>query len=178
VWQSDLGNANMSRVLADHLKRELVIHLRSRVHTPTDNPSAERKNRELKEESGLGTGVCLADNAEAAARLDPARRRLDHGRLRASRRWKTAAELDRETARADTRVDRKKFHDEACAAMRLAVLGLTDAEAIRKAEQDAIWRTLERHGLARLHVACVARRAPSSPLQRQGRKSRMPLWAT
>ena len=158
VFQSDLGSANTSATLAAYLEKEQVIHLRSRVHTPTDNPVAEHKNRELKDESGLGKGVRLSSCEEAAARLEPARRRLDEQRLRASRRWMTAAQLDQELPRADTRVDRKLFYAEARSAMKEAVLGLTDRDEIRKAEQDAIWRTLERHGLAKLHVGL--RRTP------------------
>jgi transposase InsO family protein len=158
VWQSDEGSANTSAAVAQHLEAEQVIHLRSRVHTPTDNPVAEHKNRELKEESGLGKGVRLEDSAAATARLDPARQRIDEGRLRASRGWRTAAELDRELPRADSLVSRAQFYAEARTAMREAVLGLTDPKAIRKAEQDAIWDTLERHGLARRHVGL--RRTP------------------
>jgi hypothetical protein len=158
VWQSDLGSANCSEVLETYLAAEQVIHLRSRVHTPTDNPVAENKNRELKQESGLGKGVRLGDHREAAARLEPARRRIDEGRLRASRGWKTAAELDRDLPRADALVARAAFHAEARSAMREAVLGLADPKDIHKAEQDAIWRTLERHGLARRHVGL--RRTP------------------
>jgi hypothetical protein len=158
VFQSDLGSANSSGVLAAYLEAEQVIHLFSRVHTPTDNPAAEHKNRELKEESGLGKGVRLSDAREAALRIEPARRRNDEGRLRASRGLKTAAELDRDLPRAETLVARATFYAEARSAIREAVLGLSDAKEIRKAEQHAIWRALERHGLARRHVGL--RRTP------------------
>jgi transposase InsO family protein len=158
VWQSDPGSANTSAWLAAYFEENLVIHLCSRVHTPQDNPAAENKNREIKEESGLGKGVVLESPEEAAARLEPARRRLDEGRLRASRGWKTAAELDRELPRAEDLVPRATFYAETRSAMREAVLGLVDPRAIRKAEQDAIWRTLEKHGLARRHVG--PRRTP------------------
>lgn len=166
VWQSDLGSANTSAALAAHLEAGRIIHLRSRVHRPTDNPAAEHKNRELKEESGLGKGVRLSSAEEAAARLGPARRRLDERRPRASRRYRTAAQLDRELPRADARVARASFYAEARAAMKAAVLGLTDPDEIRKAEQDAVWRTLEKHGMARLrvgpqHVPCP-RLAPAA----------------
>lgn len=162
VWQSDLGSANESDVVAAYLDAHLVIHLRSRVHTPTDNPVAEHKNRELKDESGLGQGVRLKDEATTQERLEAARRRIDHGRLRASRGWKTAADLDRQLPRADTLVPRAQFYAEARLAIREAVLGLTDPQEMRRAEQDAIWETLERHGLARHHVGLrpVPRPAP------------------
>jgi hypothetical protein len=167
VWQSDEGSANRSDELRTFLEAEQMIHLRSRVHTPTDNPVAEHKNRELQEESGLGTGVRLSDAAEAAQRLEIAQRRIDEGRLRASRGWRTAAELDRDLPRADALVDRAVLYAEARSAMREAVLGLADPKEIRKAEQDAIWRTLERHGLARRHVGLRAtpcpRLAPVAP---------------
>jgi hypothetical protein len=158
VWQSDEGSANRSEVLGTYLETNLVIHLRSRVHTPTDNPAAEHKNRELKEESGLGKGVRLADHDDAASRLGPALRRIDEGRLRSSRGWRTAAELDRDLPRAEDLVPREAFYAQARSAMREAVLGLTDPKAIRCAEQEAIWSTIERYGLARRHVGL--RRTP------------------
>jgi hypothetical protein len=163
VWQSDNGSANTSEVLGEYLETELVIHLRSRVHKPTDNPAAENKNGEVKREAGLGKGTRVESHAAAAARLEPARLRLDHGRLRASRGWRTAAELDAALARADALVDRARFYAEARAAMREAVLGLADADAGRKAEQDAIWRTLEKHGLARRHVGTRRTQCPRLP---------------
>jgi hypothetical protein len=162
VWQSDGGGANRSEAVASYLQEHRVIHLLSRPHTPTDNPAAEWKNRELKEECGLGKGVRLESQEDAIARLAPALRRVDEGRLRASRGWKTALELDQELPRADAVVSRATFYADARAAMREAPLGLTDPRAIRKAEQDAIWRTLERHGLARRHEG--VRRSPCPQL--------------
>jgi hypothetical protein len=149
VWQSDLGPANTSAVVADYLAGEQVIHLRSRAHTPTDNPVAEHRNGELKAESGLGKGVVLASHEEARARLTPARRRLDEGRLRASRGYVTAAELDRVLPRAEHLVDRAVFYAATRTAMARAVLGLVDKDEIAKAEQDAVWSMLERHNMAR-----------------------------
>lgn len=167
VWQSDAGSANTSATVADYLERERVIHLLSRVHTPTDNPAAENKNREIKHESELGKGVRLESLAQGAARLEPARRRIDGGRLRASRGWKTAAALDRDLPRADAIVTRATFYAQARSAMAEAVRGLTDPKAVRRAEQDAIWRTLEKHGLARTRVGTrptpCPRLAPAAP---------------
>jgi hypothetical protein len=100
----------------------------------------------------------VSDAREAALRIEPARRRIDEGRLRASRGWKTAAELDRDLPRAETLVARATFFAETRSAIREAVLGLADAKEIRKAEQHAIWRALERHGLARRHIGL--RRTP------------------
>jgi hypothetical protein len=136
-----------------------VIHLISRPHTPTDNPAAEAKNRELKQEAGLGSGARLRDAADAAQRVRAALERVDEGRLRATRGYKTAAMLDHETPCAHAVVDRGAFYEDARSAIETAVLGLTTAKQIRKAQQDAVWRTLEKHQLARIHVGL--RRVPS-----------------
>ena len=149
VWQSDRGSANRSAQMARHLDERRVIHLCSRVHTPTDNPVAENRNRELEDESGLGCGAQLASLAEGQGRLEEARRRLDEQRLRASRGYRTAAQVDRDLVRADTLVDRAAFYAEARTAMAQAVLGLSEVDEIAKAEPGAVWATLERHGLAR-----------------------------
>ena len=157
VLQHDRGSIYFAQDVKDRLALRMTVALVSRVHTPTDNPLAERANREIKEESGLGKGVVLPDDAAAASRLDRAEARI-RLRPRPTRAWRTADELDREMPRADALVDRKAFYEAARSAMRDGVLGLTDEEQIQKAEQDAIWRTLEKHGLARLHIG--PRRAP------------------
>lgn len=159
VWQSDGGGANRSDVVTRYLAAERVIHLLSRPHVPTDNPVAEAKNRELKEEAGLSSGARLRDAADAARRLSAALERVDAGRLRATRGYRTAEELDREMPCAHEVADRRAFYDDARSALEAAVLGLTDAKQIRKAQQDTIWRTLEEHHLARTHVGL--RRLPS-----------------
>jgi hypothetical protein len=157
VLQHDRASIYAFGPVRERLARERTIALISRAHRPTDNPVAERQNRELKEESGLGKGVVLEGDEEAAALLEPAAGRLQV-RLRATRGYKSPDELDREWPRADAIVDRARFYEEACSAMKEAVLGLADAEEIQKAQQDAVWRTLRKHGLARLHVG--RRRSP------------------
>ena len=152
VLQVDNGTAYRSWIVRAELEAQQVVLLLSRVHTPTDNPAVEHRNGELKAESGLASDVVLSGPEEAEALLAPAIERLDRHRLRASRGYKTAEELDQELPRADEKVLRARFYAEACSAIKDAVRGLTDATAIRKAEQDAIWSTLEKHGLARRHV--------------------------
>jgi hypothetical protein len=146
-----------------------VLLLRSRPKTPTDNPAVEHRNRELKEETGLGRDEVLGGPAEAAARLAPAVKRLDGHRLRASRGWRTAAELDRALPRADLWVDRERLYAAACSATERAVLGLRRIRDVRRAEQEAIWSNLETQGLARRHVGRRAQPghpwAPTAPLE-------------
>lgn len=162
VLQHDRASIYGSGLVRERLAREKAIALVSRVHTPTDNPVAEKQNRDLKEESGLGKGVVLEGDAEAAALLEPAAGRLQV-RLRATRGYRSPDELDREWPRGDALVDRARFYEEACSAMREAVLGLTDPDEIREAEQDAVWRTLEKHGLARRHVGPRRSPCPTRP---------------
>ena len=162
VHQHDRASIYGAPPVRERLAREKTIALVSRVHTPTDNPVAERQNRDLKEESGLGKGVLLKGDAEAAELLEPAAGRLQV-RLRATRGYRSPDELDREWPRADAIVDRARFYEEACSAMREAVLGLTDPDEIQKAEQDAVWRTLEKHGLARRHVGRRRSPCPTRP---------------
>ena len=148
VWQSDRGSANRSQTVTHYLDHNLVIHLCSRVHRPTDNPAAEHANGEVQAESGLGEGAVVRNAAEAEETLHAACRRL-HARRRASRGYRTSAQLDQELPRACTLVSRERFHREARTAMQRAVRGLTDEDERCKAEQDAVWRTLERHGIER-----------------------------
>jgi hypothetical protein len=149
VWQSDNGPAYRSEVLACYLTANLVVHLRSRVRTPTDNPAAEHANGELKAESGLGQGRIPGGATEAQRLLEEARARLDHNRPRASRAFATAQELDQRLPRAEALVSRARFYAQARAAIERAVLGIEGERARRKAEQEAIWNVLEMHGLAR-----------------------------
>ena len=152
VHQHDNASVYEAGEFARFAARERMIVLRSRVHTPTDNPAPERGHGEFKGESGLGKGVVLRSHEEAAARLARARHVLDDGRLRASRGWRTAQELDQLVPRGDAHIDRDAFYTAAGSAIAAAVLGQNDPDAARKAERGAILATLRKFGLARHHV--------------------------
>jgi hypothetical protein len=160
VLQRDNASVYEAHKVVALATSEQVLLLRSRVHTPTDNGATEHAHAEYKGESGLGKGVVLAGHDEPAARLGHARRVLDHGRLRASRGWRTAAELDCVVPRGDAHVDRARFYAAARSAMAVAVLGLDDPDAVRLAERHAILETLCRFGLARRHVGRRPREGP------------------
>ena len=160
VLQRDNASIYAAEIVAMELVARRVIVLRSRVHTPTDNPATEHAHGEYKAETGLGKGVVLASDEEAAARLERAQRSLDEGRIRPSRGWLTAEQLDRVVPRGDTYVDREEFYSAACSAVEAAVLGLEDADQRREAERGAIFATLCRFGLARRHVGLRKREGP------------------
>lgn len=74
-------------------------------------------------------------------------RRLNEGRLRASRGWRTAAQLDSLLARGDDRVRREELYAAACEDVALAVAGAKTVREERRARREAILCTLERFGL-------------------------------
>lgn len=73
--------------------------------------------------------------------------RLNHTRLRATRGYRTAAELDRTRPRAETLVSREDFLRVARFTIDLAVHDASNARARRRARREAIYCTLETFGL-------------------------------
>ena len=160
VLQLDNGSIYLAKSMQAALAEEWVIVLHSRVHTPTDNPAIEHGHGEVKAECGLGKGVVLACHAQALERLEPAVERLNHARLRPSRGWHTAAELDRMLPRGDACVDRKQFYERTRAAMEAATRGIEDPTVARLAEREAVITALCEAGLARRHVGRRPRVGP------------------
>jgi hypothetical protein len=146
VISSDNGSANISKLLAQYLERERVVHLKTCVRTPQQNGWVERANRELKEDSGLGKGVQVTPLL-AATRLEESRRRLDSKRRRRSRRFKTAVECDLTMPGWYDVVSRECFHETACRAIEEATRGQGTAREKRVREREAIFATLERFEL-------------------------------
>ena len=73
--------------------------------------------------------------------------RLNHNRLRATRGYRTAAELDRTGPRAETLVSREDFLRVARFTIELALHDASNARARRRARREAIYCTLETFGL-------------------------------
>lgn len=159
VHLSDHGSIYGATEVVELLKREQVVHLRSRVHTPQDNGATEHQHAELKGESGLGKGARLSAQ-EAHVRIQAARTRLDGCRRRATKGWRTAEQLGRELTRADARVNRSAFYSAACSAMDKAEQGLSTCRARLKARRDALYASLEAFGLATRHVGRRPRERP------------------
>jgi hypothetical protein len=159
VWLGDQGSINRAENVRALLAREHVVHLLSRVHTPTDNGATEHQHQELKAESGLGKGVRV-HAAEARARLEQARDLLDGNRLRATKGWRTARDLARDLPRADALVNRIAFYEAATAAMDTAAEGHSTKRAALRARRAALLDTLVRFGLATRHVGKRPRERP------------------
>lgn len=146
----DNGPENVAAEVAAYLAAHQVVVLYNVPRTPQHNARAERGIGELKQESGLGKGVRLADIPEAQERLEAARDRLDSHRLRACLGWRTAEEADRTVPCWYTAVDRGAFHAAACSALANAVLGTRTLVARRRAERKAILDVAASFGVIRI----------------------------
>jgi len=143
----DNGPAMKSDLVALYLAFHGVVALRNVPYVSEHNACVERGHRDLQELSGLGKGVVLRDHAEAVRALAPAVAELNECRPVASRGWRTPVAVDSETPRWYASVDRRAFYEAACPAIRDAVQGCRNDRERRKAEREAILRTLENFAL-------------------------------
>ena len=150
VLTTDNGKAYESAPVEEYLKRKRVIHVFSRTYCATDNPCAERGMRELKEESGLGKGVKIADVRWAAEKAVGAALLLN-ARPRASKGNRSAEELEESLPRwYDSGINRDDFYDRACQAKRGAVREGMSARERCIAEREAVFGIMVEYGLAKL----------------------------
>jgi transposase InsO family protein len=166
VLSIDNGGPQTSAELKAWALENGVILLFNQPRTPQHNPWVERGFGELKGQAGLGecealvwplpTRLSRAARAcmpwselvrECDARLQNARRLLDEKMRRPKLGGRTAAELDRIGESADDRNRRAHFYGDCRRAIDEALQGLEGARARRRAEREAIWCTLEAHGM-------------------------------
>lgn len=149
VLATDNGPAYKSREVAGFCEREKLVHLFSRHHLPQDNGAAERGIRELKEESGLGSGVKLRGVDEVVSRLIQTCRLLGN-RPRACRGMKTSVQLEKDLPAGPEMVPREAFYEAACRAVEKAVQGGGNIRERRRIQRQVIYGLLERINLVRL----------------------------
>ncbi len=150
VWGTDNGLAYRSRAVEAYLVKEQVMHLRSQPHTPQNNGAAECAIGELKAEAALGKGVIVQSREEAARRLQEAAQRLTQGRRRATKGYQTSAMLANCLPCGYAVVRREVFYAQATAAIEATVHEGMSVRARRRAEREAIFRTLEQFGLVEI----------------------------
>ena len=150
VWQTDNGSIYCAEEVQAYLRAKRVVHLRNLPHTPQHNAAMERQIGELKRASGLGKGTLLVSVEAAAGRLKGASSALDARRLRASRGWKTACELD-DGLVPGYNVDRTRFYEAVQERIRQAVKGACSARQARLLEREAVYAVLESFGLVSRH---------------------------
>ena len=148
VLQTDNGSAYTSQVVQQYLAKEQVVHLRSRVHTPTDNAGAERAIRDLKAEADLACAGPHKSPQQAQVRIAEATEKLNTARRRACLGFKTPLEASLEKPRWYTRVNRADFFQAVQVRMTEAKAQGGSARQQRSAERQAVIETLERYGLA------------------------------
>ena len=146
VYQTDNESTYLSEVVQDYLREECVVHLLSRVHTPTDNGASEIGIRELKSETGLGKGVRLDSAIQGALQLHGGAVKQNGHLLRASKGYLTPNTLADTLPTWYNRVDRRQFYEETCRAVEKSVQGKIGNRA-RKAQRDAILNMLNKNGL-------------------------------
>jgi hypothetical protein len=153
VLAMDNGPANRNELVCSYLRAERVIVLWNVPYTPEHNAWIESQHGELKLElEALGALEASYPSSGPTLRSHLGKRvsrvvRVLNARVRPSRGGCTAAQLDSSLPRAEDLVDRDRFYDTACAAIRNAVLGIDDVRARRRAEREAILCTLEQFGL-------------------------------
>jgi transposase InsO family protein len=149
VWATDNGSVYRDERVAEYLRREKVVHLLSRPRLPQDNGSAEKGIRELKEVAGLGKGVLLSSLEEAAGKLAYSREILDQHRLRGTKGYHTAQEVEAQLPPWREKVEREVFFEQACRSMEKALKGGGTAREKRQAERQAVYQTLEKFQLVK-----------------------------
>jgi transposase InsO family protein len=145
VWGSDNGPCNIAAVTKAFLQKEKIIHLLSLPYTPQHNGGAEIAIREIKHVAELDATVWSQGKFVVQARLEKAAYQLNHGRLRGSKGYKTAYELDETLPGAYNNV-RAHFFETCCSRIKQSVAGAKNALAARMAEREAIFGTLEVFG--------------------------------
>ncbi len=146
VLATDNGSAYKDFWVRQALRKEKVIHLFSRPHTPQDNPWVERGIGEGKALAELNAGVILQSPQEGVQRLNEALQTLNNHWPRQSRGGLTAAQLEKKLPHWSELVSRDEFYAAAEAAIKKAVIKAKGRRE-RQATREAIFRTLERFGL-------------------------------
>lgn len=143
VLGTDNGSIYRAKEVKRYLEKERVIHLFSKVHTPQDNPSAERGIGELKAEMNCDEKTDFSTPEGVMLGLQKAVEKL-RNRKRSSKGYKTSVELESEMPCWRGRISRMEFFEQASRAIHEAVGAKDSARSKRAAEREAIWSTLER----------------------------------
>ena len=160
VLQVDNGPENKNAAVKTLLENQRVIALWNEPHTPEHNGRIERTIGSLKRAGSLdqrervtpheiGHARHLLTTKSVCGRLFEAWASLDARTPRWELGGLTPAELDRIAPRAEDRVSRDRFYTDVRDGLRRIVLAQSDRRAQRKAEREAIWCALEKHGLIR-----------------------------
>jgi transposase InsO family protein len=156
VIQADNGSENKNAEVAACLERARVIVLWNEPRTPQHNARGERGFGDFKLALGIDKGTRRREHStielgrdSMCVRLLDTWEALDAQTPRARLDGLTPVELDRIAPRADDRARRDRFYIEVRESLRRIALAPQNPRARRKAEREAIWSALQRHGLVR-----------------------------
>jgi len=149
VLVTDNAGAYTAKLVQEWLRAHQVVHLKSLPRTPQHNAAAEHGIGELVYDSEVRELPGILRQETALAALLHSLQRLDHGRLRATRAWRTAVQADDETPSWNVVAERGRFYATACCAMKQAVIHSTGGRAARRAERNAILLSLQDFKLIR-----------------------------
>ncbi len=144
VYGRDNGSLYQHPAVLAHLAEHHVIVLRSLPRTPEHNGATECTMKELKGATQLGKG-CRLEVGAAQTRMVDAALLLNKNRMRGSKGFKTADEMDEKLARPEIG-QRALFYKLCRARMQAALLGQKSVRAGRMAEREEVFRTLEEFG--------------------------------
>lgn len=135
VLCTDNGSPFCNKMVDDFMLKNCVIHLRSLPRVPQHNGSAENAVQDFKKslKDGMSPEVACT--------------RLNQNRKRQTLGWQTSNEAEQSSLVLYTQEQRERFFNAANAAIRTAVLGTETAYEKRKAEREAILRTMESFSL-------------------------------
>jgi hypothetical protein len=160
----DNGSENDNELVCSYLRNAQVVPLWNLPYTPEHNAWIENLFGELDRELEARGEASIGDADPSQGPVfspqaggSPTKRHFErcvprvlgtlNRRARPSRGGWSAEQLDSLLPCAEDLVDRARFYDTACAAIRRAVQGIEGARARRRAEREAVWCTLERFGL-------------------------------
>lgn len=146
VLATDNGSPYKDKRVQEWCRKNEVVQLFSRPHTPQDNGRAERAICEGKYLASLGKGIRLSSAQEGVQALDRALHTLNLFWPRQSRSSLTAEQLKGVLPGWSEKTTRSRFFNAAQLEIESSTAGLK-GKALRRETREAIFRTLERFGL-------------------------------
>ena len=145
VLSTDNGSSYCNEEVRKFLKKHKIVHLLSLPRTPEHNSSSEISMRELKECAGLGKGVALDGALEAHNLMVNSAKSLSN-RLRGSKKFNSARNLDDIMFEASTLIDRDTFYEDCQQGLNKIRTNTCCVRDKRMQERELILGMLERYG--------------------------------
>ena len=148
AWGTDNASIFTAGTVQCFLRRNKVVHLRSRPRTPEDNGRTEQAIGEGRAESGLDRKRRLRSEKWGVTLFRRAFTKINR-RPRGSKNWLSANELEKVLPRWQSMVSRRRFYGAVQKAVEKAKRRLK-GRATRTAERKAIFRVMARFKLAKV----------------------------